>query len=488
MKKATKFAIIIIPIVASLIFGGYVYLDKTVSTDKFYKGISIEGISMEGLTLEEGIARLKGSKEETLDRQLTLKAEDYSHIITMRNLQLTYNFEETALEAFQIGRTGNIVQKFSRMRELAENPVQLSLKPHFGLENLETLLDEVEVNVNKDPVDAQFSFESGEFKIIKPSAGVMVDRESFLRQVRSMGKELLDKDELLIPMIEVEPEIAEDYYERINGAIGEFSTSFAGSSPGRVHNIRLSAESFKGMLIMPGQTVSYNKTTGPRQASYGYQEAPVIFEGELTPGMGGGVCQTSTTLYNALLLADLKIVERSPHSIPPAYVPRGTDAAVATGYLDLVFRNDFDYPVMIDSKVEGTKVYFKVYGDKDNRDYEIRISTSSLATIPYRVHENLDETLEPGKREMVQEGRTGYRVNTFKSKVKDGKIISTEQISHDYYRERDFIYKVGPAAPKVVPVETIEEVEAREPHQEPLIPSEEPDPLDSSDEAESLDS
>src|SRR5690554_6353697 len=135
------------------------------------------------------------------------------------------------------------------------------------------------------------------------------------------------------------------------------------------------------MLLIPGWDVSYDRTTGPRQASAGYREAPVIENGELVPGMGRGVCQTSRTLHHALLPADMSILERRPHSIPPAYVPRGTDAAVATGYLDLVFRNDFDYPVLIDTKVKGTRVYFYIYGDQKNRDYSVRISTDRKSVV-----------------------------------------------------------------------------------------------------------
>ncbi|HCO18158.1 MAG TPA: hypothetical protein DIT39_00860, partial [Tissierellales bacterium] len=248
-----------------------------------------------------------------------------------------------------------------------------------------------------------------------------------------------------LPIEIIEPEIKAEFYERINGKIAEFSTSFKGSAPGRVNNIRLSAKAFKGILLMPGDELSYNETTGPRRADAGYQEAPVILNGELTPGMGGGVCQTSTTLYNALLLADLEIIERHPHSMPPAYVPRGTDGAVATGYLDLRFKNNFDYPVYIDSEVIGTRVYFYIYGDMRGRPYTVKIDTEHHATIPYKVHENFDPSLSPGYRELVQEGRTGYKVSTYKSIIKNGEVISRERISSDYYKERDFIYRVGPA-------------------------------------------
>ncbi|WP_422484357.1 VanW family protein [Gudongella sp. DL1XJH-153] len=465
MKKGIKILIIVLTVFGVASLGGYYYLDSYVAKDTFYEGIIIDEIPMGGLTLEDGIQKLKESKEVHETKQITLTVEGYPGAIysmNMSDIDLDFNYDEVAMKAFSVGRLGNVIQRFQTIRDLQTNPKVYTLSPTIKTTNADSVLDVIAEDIEIEPVDAQFSFQSGQFEIIKPVQGKYLDRDSFKKSLEMVSEEILTVESLEISVITQEPKIQEEYYKKINGVIGEFSTSFAGSSAGRSHNVRLSAESFKGMLVMPGQEVSYNKTTGPRQARYGYQEAPVIENGELIPGMGGGVCQTSTTLYNALLLADMKIIERSPHSIAPGYVPRGTDAAVATGYLDLVFRNDFDYPVMIDSKVEGTRVYFYIYGDKDNRDYSIDISTSYVATIPYKVHENLDDTIQPGTREMVQEGRNGYKVNAFKSITRNGEIVSTEQISHDYYRERDYIYKVGPE-PIVTPQVPAQEVQNPEP-------------------------
>ncbi len=465
MKNGIKILLIILTVLGAASLGGYYYLDSYVAKETFYEGIIIDEIQMSGLTLEDGIQKLKESKEIYETKEITLTVEGYPDAIYSMNLSdvdLEFNYDEVAMEAFGVGRSGNVIQRFQTIKDLQTNPKKYTLSPTIKTTNIDSVLDVIAEDIEIEPVDAQFSFQSGQFEIIKPVEGKYLDKDSFKKSLEMVAGEILTVDSLEISVITQEPKIQEEYYEKINGVIGEFSTSFAGSSVGRSHNVRLSAESFKGMLIMPGQEVSYNKTTGPRQERYGYKEAPVIENGTLIPGIGGGVCQTSTTLYNALLLADIKIIERSPHSIAPGYVPRGTDAAVATGYLDLVFRNDFDYPVMIDSKVEGTRVYFYIYGDMDNRDYSINISTSHVATIPYKVHENIDDTIQPGTRELLQEGRNGYKVNAFKSIVKNGVTVSTKQISHDYYRERDYIYKVGPKS-VLIPEVPVQEVQNSEP-------------------------
>ena len=250
-------------------------------------------------------------------------------------------------------------------------------------------------------------------------------------------------EDIVIPVEDVMPIVTSNLLSRINGIIGEFSTSFKGSSKNRIENIKLSANAISNKLVLPGEEFSYNKATGPRTAESGYRAANVIIGGELTPDIGGGVCQTSTTLYNALLRADLTIVERHNHSIPVGYVPIGQDAAVAYGYLDLKFKNNFDFPVFIYSKVVGDRVYVYIYGDKNSKDYTIKVSSQIVETIQPKTQTIIDPSLEPGESIVIQKGRTGYKVVTYKSKVKDGKVISKEQISTDHYRKKDYIYKTG---------------------------------------------
>ncbi|MDX9916461.1 MAG: VanW family protein [Gudongella sp.] len=463
MKKAIIIISIILILTAGALAGGYFYLDSRINVDGYYDGVAVGGVQVGGLTREEARDKLKNELEKDFgNRGITILSdiEPFNEVfISYDRLGFTYDYETALSEAFKVGRDGNVIERFKRIKELETKPVFVEIDSEYSFLMLEKELQDIADSYRQPPQDAEFSFENGIIKVIGHSDGTEVDMETLMAEATNA----IDSYGVVhLPFRVVEPKVNEEYYKRINGKIGEFSTSFVGSAPGRIHNIKLSAEAFKGLLVMPGDEISYNQTTGPRMASTGYQEAPVIVNGDLTPGLGGGVCQTSTTLYNTLLLADLEITERHPHSLPPAYVPRGTDGAVATGYLDLRFRNSFDYPILIDTEVIGSKVYFYIYGDAESRDYIVKIDTEHLATIPYKVHENLDESLPPGARELVQEGRTGYKVSTFKSIIKDGVTVSREKISSDYYRERDFIYKVGPKEQAQNPEPTIPE--------DPVIP------------------
>lgn len=446
MDKRVVAAIVVMLIISGALFGGYTYLDGRINIDGYYEGVSVAGIPIGGLTRLQAESKLRESLEAGFnDKGIIVESEEHpgeETFISYAKLGYTYEYEAALNEAYKVGRSGSIIDRFMRIQDLENSPVDIDIDGYYSEARLDFELEAIADKYKRDPQNAVFDFSAGEISVTKHLNGTAVDVDT-LKKDAELAIPVGGRVELPIRIIE--PKIKTEFYEKINGKIAEFSTSFKGSAPGRVNNIRLSAKAFKGILLMPGDELSYNETTGPRRADAGYQEAPVILNGELTPGIGGGVCQTSTTLYNAILLADLEIIERHPHSMPPAYVPRGTDGAVATGYLDLRFKNNFDYPVYIDSEVIGTRVYFYIYGNLNERDYTVKIDTQLHSTIPYKVHENLDPSLSPGTRELVQEGRTGYKVSTYKSIFKNGEVVSREKISSDYYREKDFIYKVGPA-------------------------------------------
>lgn len=452
MDKRIVAVIVFLLIISGALFGGYTYLDGRINIEGYYEGVSVAGIPIGGLTRQQAESKLRGALEAGFNEKgIIVESEEHpgeETFISYAKLGYTYDYETALNEAYKVGRSGNIVDRFMRIQELENYPVDIGIEAFYSESRLDFELNAIADNYRRDPKDAEFDFSNGEMTVTKHVNGTEVDIDTLKKDAELA---IPEGGRVNLTIRVVEPEIKTEFYEKINGKIAEFSTSFKGSAPGRVNNIRLSAKAFKGILLMPGDELSYNETTGPRRADAGYQEAPVILNGELTPGMGGGVCQTSTTLYNALLLADLEIIERHPHSMPPAYVPRGTDGAVATGYLDLRFKNNFEYPIYIDSELIGTRVYFYIYGDMKGRDYTVKIDTEHHATIPFKVHEKLDPSLPPGTRELVQEGRTGYKVSTYKSIVKNGEVISRVRISSDYYKERDFIYKVGPT-PVIEPV------------------------------------
>lgn len=439
-KKILLFSTIAFLIIV-LGLGTYGYF-KVLRTDLFYEGITIEDYDISFMTKEEALKFIKNKKEPEIEKgSMKLTYEDKEYNIGLKELGFFYDYEDAIDKLYSIGREGNVFKRVKDILNARKKGVGIALNSSYDEKAMKEIIDNIAEEIDREPKDAEFKLNGGNIQITDEVIGENVNKEELGKLI---SDNIYDLKPIEIPVKKTTPEKTKELLGRINGVIGEFSTSFGKSSADRIENIRISSKAISDRgIIMPGETVSFNETTGPRERRFGYKEANVIIGGEFTPDVGGGVCQTSTTLYNALLLADLTILERSPHSIPSTYVNFGQDAAVAYGYLDLKFRNDFDYPIYIDSGVSGGRVYFRIYGDKKARDYTVRIDSQTVETIAAKVKNISDNSLPSGKKEVVQQGRTGYRVNTYKSIIRNGKTVSRDLITKDYYKPREFIYRIG---------------------------------------------
>ena len=193
--------------------------------------------------------------------------------------------------------------------------------------------------------------------------------------------------------------------------LSNFSTYYSASNVNRTTNLRLAANKINGTVLMPGETFSYNKVVGARTIAAGYKEAPIYVSGEVVDGLGGGICQITSTLYNAVILANLDIVERTNHQFVPSYVKASRDATVVYGALDFKFKNNRNYPIKINCSVSGGVASFQIFGLKQDNDYQVEISS-------------------------YETGRTATAIysEAYKILKKDGKVISKHLLSRDTYK------------------------------------------------------
>jgi vancomycin resistance protein YoaR len=223
------------------------------------------------------------------------------------------------------------------------------------------------------PRNARLLYRKGTFTVVQARTGQRLDRDEaqrlllaavgeteFRRKLEAGDK--LPPITISVPLRTAEPTVLPAHLGGINTRLASYSTGLGGSSRNRRHNIQLACEAIDGLVLLPGDVFSYNDVVGPRSERAGFRTAPVIIRGELVPGTGGGICQVSSTLYNAALLADLRIVRRSHHQFPVHYVPPGRDATVAYGSLDLRFANSLSHPVALDVKSVGSRVIVNVLG------------------------------------------------------------------------------------------------------------------------------
>jgi vancomycin resistance protein YoaR len=221
-----------------------------------------------------------------------------------------------------------------------------------------------------------------------------------------------------------------------------FSTRFNPALDDRVHNLRVASNAINNVIVYPGQSFSFNTWVGPRLEKNGYKEAPVVVAGELVPGIGGGVCQVSSTLYNAVLLANLRVVKRHNHSLPSAYIAMGRDATVVDNGQDFIFENNLNTPVLLVTMIESPYLRVAILGEKTNWS-EVALQTEVLKVIPFETEELVDPALAPEERIKEQEGRQGYRVALWRIvRFEDGterKYLENTSI----YPPRNEKYKVG---------------------------------------------
>ena len=254
-----------------------------------------------------------------------------------------------------------------------------------------------------------------------------------------------DKEEYIIPLkITVPDKTLEDLGEEaFPDKLGTYTTRYDPTNLNRSNNISISAKKIDGTIIMPGETFSYNQVVGERTIAEGYKEAGAYAGGRVVQDVGGGICQTSSTLYNAALYANLEIVDRSNHQFLTSYVSAGRDATVAWGAIDFQFKNNRTYPIKIEAVAENGVCTMSIFGIKEETEYEVVIQSVVLSYIPYTTKYENDNTLEEGKEVVEQSGYTGCTSEAYKILKLNGEVVSKTLLSKDTYDPMTRIIRRG---------------------------------------------
>ena len=228
--------------------------------------------------------------------------------------------------------------------------------------------------------------------------------------------------------------------------VSSFSTKYDASNINRSTNLAIAANKINGKVLMPGEEFSYNKVVGKRTVEEGYKDAKIYADGGVVDGLAGGICQISSTLYNAALLANLEITERRNHSYPTSYLPVGRDATVVYGVIDLKFKNTRKFPIKIEASVKNGVASFVIHGIKEEKEYEIKILPTTTATLGHGTQTVPDPSLPAGQQVVKQSGHAGYKVTTYIERTCDGET-KREVLSNDTYQPMATIIRVGTAVP-----------------------------------------
>lgn len=379
-----------------------------VKNDAVVPGVRINGMKAGGMTREELEGLFDEKNQELVQGKLELVKDDLVHEEwSYKDLNVRYD-EKSLDEALSIGREGSILKEWKDRWQVLLTGKAAHIDASWDEEILAKKTAELVGKYGKPAEnayptfhkDGSITFSSGRpyLKIMKEDLALSV--EAALRAGES-GKVEIPVSE------ETKPNMSPEEAKEIDTILGQYTTYFGGDS-NRSSNIRLAAEHISGTYLKPGADFSYNQSTGSRSAENGYKDAPVIINGKLEPGSGGGVCQVSSTLFNATLLSGLQITDRTCHFSPVAYVPIGRDATVAEGYLDFRFINHLKHGIYVYAEYAPGQVTVFILGNKEDKPSYVDLSKTRDETLPFKTVTKIDPSQKEAKK--VEDGHEGRNV------------------------------------------------------------------------------
>ena len=384
---------------------------------------------------------------------------DYSTLVPT-----TYKVEKTKV-IFTKGKSGEAVKQKdvyntiqTALNEYDFNKT-LKIKPSSVSED-ESVMKTIYKTLSKKGKNATLD-KNNDYKIVAEQYGAKYDLDDSISAFNKAkeGKEFEVKAKAIVPSITKE-DLERNLFKDV---LGEYTTTVNGSSV-RKNNVRLAGEKCN-VILLPGEEFSYNQTVGKRTKENGFGEAGAYLNGETVQEVGGGVCQTSSTLYNAVVLANLEVTERTNHTYISSYVPIGRDATVSWGGPDFKFKNNRDYPIKIEASYAGGKLTCKIIGTDVDGSY-VKFTSERTGDVAYNTKYENDDTITEGQQVTKQAGSNGGKAVSYRLVYdKDGKLISKKKEANSYYKGHEAIIAVGTMKVEQVPETTPETTPNTEPTQ-----------------------
>lgn len=514
-KRRITITIITIAILLILLIFSTVFALTTMGNTKIIKGVTIDSIDVSGLDKTEACKMLEEKLKQRQEATIKLKYKDYEKDLSLEQLEIETNIEETVDKAINVGRDNNIFINNFKIIKSNFSKENIDLQVNYNKENLNKILTDTAVELPGGVQEYSYSIEESELVITRGKDGIELDENTLTNEINNtitdFSKDLsaqieipvLEKKaneidiEKIYSEIHTEPQdayIVEDPFQVIVDKDGidfaikmeeakamlteikdeytiplkvtkasktvadlgsrafpdqlsTFTTRYDAGNVGRTTNLSIACKKINGYVVQPGEVFSYNKVLGKRSVENGYKEAAIYTNGGVENGLGGGICQISSTLYNSVLMANLGIEERHNHSFITSYVEAGKDATVAYGSLDFKFKNTRKYPIKIEAYIKSGIATVSIYGLKEEQEYTVKVVSTVTQNIPCAVERIEDPTLPAGTEVTVTKGTNGYKSVTYKYVYdKSGTIISKTQLSADTYGTIKKTIKVGTKA------------------------------------------
>lgn len=433
MKKYKLIAILLI----GIFFLGSINLVQAISREgKINKNVYINGIDLSHLYKFEAISKIK--ERINLNNEISLKYNDKEYKLKLNDIGVNYNIDETVNLAYLVGRDKDFISNIKTKIDLASGEKKLiKLNYTYDEDKLNSYINQINSEIKVEPLNANIRLVDGKLIYEKESYGLNIDEENLKKSILNNIENIYSK-EIIINTTKLTPKYLYDELSTIDAELGNYETIFNENIKNRVNNIKIASNAINNIIVNPGDEFSFNEHMQNCYEKNFFEKAPIIVNGKLEEGLGGGICQVSSTLYNAVLYAGLEITKINNHSIPSSYINKGRDATVSHGNLDFRFKNNSDTPIVIFSSVHNNKVKTTIYGKYKNKK-NIEIFTDIVECIPNKTEIKKSNELYKGEKH-IEEGRKGYKVKTYRI-YKENKDI--ELINESYYPPKNKIIIYG---------------------------------------------
>lgn len=421
-------------------------------TDHFLPGVAIASVPVGGHDRQEAVAYLEEHLDRLYQTPVTFYYQGYRHQTTMGALCEQQDAEIIINSIWEQEQRRGLRSKILNLDGSQTIPYGPEIK--YNQQILQGLTEDWNHNLGRQAINPQLEVDRVKGLMVVP--GQKGQQVNLKKTLAGMPKQWTAFEPIEVPIImeTVYPSITEEDL-KVMGELSSYSTRYNNAEIDRTHNLTMAASAINTRVVQPGQIFSFNRTVGNRTFEAGYRDALVIVGGKFEPGVGGGICQVSSTLYNAVLLAGLEVVERHNHALAVAYVPVGLDATVAYGLQDFRFKNTTGHPIYLRAVTGGGQLTVTVYGHLSNK-MRIELSTVIDKVIPFGEDREVKPELAPEEEQLDHKGIPGYVARSYKTVYdENGEVKDQVLLATDYYKPLNkLIYTGASLEPPVVPEQT----------------------------------
>ncbi|MGN0432292.1 MAG: VanW family protein [Lachnospiraceae bacterium] len=425
-------------------------------SDTIKPGVYAGDISLADMTEEEAKSQIEAyiASLETVEITL-LAADNQSVVVTAGELGVAWANPEILEEAVSHGTHGNVVQRYKALKDLETNNVVYPIELEFDITAIDRVLTEQCKAFDREAVDYELTYKNGEFTVIEGQTGYLLDVESSIDTVYGYLADEWSREAVSVQLdIAVsEPRGSVEELSQVKDVLGSYTTSYSTSGANRSANVENGCRLINGTLLYPGDEFSTYETVSPFSQANGYYMAGSYLNGKVVDSLGGGICQVSTTLYNAVLLSELEVTERYNHSMIVNYVDPSADAAIAeSSGKDFKFVNNLDYPIYIEGHTQGKQITFTIYGVETRpQNRTVEYVSEILETISPTTEAIYPDAGYPVGYISISGAHTGYKARLWKVVKEDGVEVSREVVNSSSYKmtPRSAVVGVATSDPNV---------------------------------------